>query len=55
MFAALYFLNIYLQNSWTKIFVSVFAGAAVYAICTLLLRADTALMLVETIKKKIKR
>ncbi len=43
------------KNTFVQIFAGVIAGAAVYALCTVILKADTALMLVATIKKRIKK
>lgn len=43
------------ENVFIQIVAGVAIGAIVYAACTLLLKADTALMLTETIKKRIKR
>ncbi|WP_296012923.1 flippase [uncultured Treponema sp.] len=49
--AILYFI----KNVFIQIAAGVTLGAMIYAVCTLLLRTDTALMLTETIKKRIKR
>ena len=49
--AILYFI----KNVFIQIAAGVTLGAMIYAVCTLLLRTDTALMLAETIKKRIKR
>lgn len=49
--AVLYFA----ENVFIQIVAGVAIGAIVYAACTLLLKTDTALMLAETIKKRIKR
>lgn len=49
--ALLYFI----KNIFLQILLGTVIGAAVYAVFTLLLRTDTALMLTETIKKRIER
>ena len=43
----------FIKNVFIQIAAGVTIGAMIYAVCTLLLRADTALMLAETIKKRI--
>lgn len=49
VFAILYFI----KNVFLQILLGIIAGAAIYAATTLVLRTDTALMLAETIKKRI--
>ena len=51
VFAILYFI----KNVFLQILLGIIAGAAIYAATTLVLRTDTALMLAETIKKRIIR
>lgn len=43
------------KNVFVQIFAGVITGAVIYAFCTTILKADTALMLVTTIKKRIER
>ena len=55
MFTVLHFLNIYFQNSWIKIFVSVFAGSIIYAITEICLKHPSAKMIISTITRKMKK
>ena len=49
VFAILYFI----KNVFLQILLGIISGATIYAATTLVLRTDTALMLAETIKKRI--
>ena len=49
VFAILYFI----KNVFIQILLGIISGAAIYAAITLVLRTDTAIMLAETIKKRI--
>lgn len=54
MSAAVLAILYFVKNVFIQIVAGITVGAAIYAVCTLLLKADTALMLTETIKRKIK-
>ena len=45
----------FITNTFLQLILGITAGCTVYAASTLLLRADTAIMLSETVRKKIKK
>ena len=55
MAAAVFAILLLIKNVFLQILLGIISGMAVYAATNLILRTDTALMLAETIKKRIKR
>ena len=53
MYIVIYLLFNNIESDWIKVTVSAFCGAAVYAIIELILKHETAFLLIGSVKNKI--